>query len=304
MAVADSAAGRDGFEIDYLCAKLHCGDEINARFVDLFRGIKPVERDSETHHIIVLFEFFDCRRVAQMLYRYIYTSLFELIYKQIEALRLEKRRCFHELIGAGVVAENTLKDEIRELDYLLYLLHALVVILKADTRHTGVESDMEPNGLSEGNRPIRQALCHIIGIDILRYIIVYKQIVLRGRSITENEDRLFYTCAAKLDRLFYNGDAEIIDLALKLMRKLDRAVAVAVRFDNRENLCPLGYTAFALTEIVKNRVYIYPCIYTMILHRYRFLCQIIWASGAVSIPFALSSAFIRFANSTALTPSP
>jgi len=28
----------------------------------------------------------------------------------------------------------------------------------------------------------------------------------------------------------------------------------------------------------------------MILHRYRFLCQIIWASGAVSIPFALSSA--------------
>ena len=57
------------------------------------------------------------------------------------------------------------------------------------------------------------------------------------------------------------------------------------------NLCPLGYTALALTEIVKNRIYIYPCIYTMILHRYRFLCQIIWASGAVSIPFALSSAF-------------
>ena len=210
----------------------------------------------------------------------------------------------YELIGAGVVAENTLKDEIRELDYLLYLLDALVIVLESDTRHTRIESDMELHFLAEGNRPIRQALCHIIGIDILRYIIVYQQIVLRGRSITENENRLFYTCAAKLDRLFNDGDAEIIDLALKLMRKLDRAVTVAVSFDNRENLCPLGYAAFALAEIVKNRIYIYPCIYTMILHRYRFLCQIIWASGAVSIPFALSSAFIRFANSTALTPSP
>lgn len=126
-----------------------------------------------------------------MLYRYIYTSLFELIYKQIEALRLEKRRCFHELIGAGVVAENALKDEIRELDYLLYLLDALVIVLESDTRHTRIESDMELHFLAEGDRPIRQALCHIIGIDILRYIIVYQQIVLRGRSITKNEDRLF-----------------------------------------------------------------------------------------------------------------
>ena len=239
-----------------------------------------------------------------MLYRYVYTRLFKLIYKRIKALRLEMRGCFIELVGAGIVAENTLKDEIREFDYLLYKLNALVVILKSDTRHTGVESDMKTNGLSEGNRPIGQTFRHFIGVDILRDTVVYQQIVLRGRGIAKNEDRLFYTCTAKLDRLFNDGDAEIIDLALKLMRKLDRAVAVAVRFDNRKNLCPLGYTALALTEIVKNRIYIYPCIYTMILHRYRFLCQIIWASGAVSIPFALSSAFIRFANSTALTPSP